>query len=157
MGKPACPSNLGKLTAGPRSVTFKNPSNTLAAADLWSGLLAYPAALIWLSSSGPGEPSLDNSLYFHFTKIGNIYTTAGGLIIPNGNECWLPIKETGYATSAVDRNGWYIKFRPGHECTDFYIDFGNESQQAGNQVTFGYSNDIDEIVWPNRVGGAGAF
>ena len=151
-----------KYQGGPQigAVTFKNPNAAAqAAGDLWSGALNFPARLIMLAASGPGEPSFDDSLYFHFTKIGRIYSAAGGLIIPNGNEPWIPIRETGYATSAIDRNGWYIKFAPGHEIYQqgFYIDFGAESTQIGDIVTFIYFDEVDSIVWPSRLGGATAF
>ena len=140
------------------SVTFKNPNPTAyPAADLWSGPLIFPARVIMLASSGVGEGSLSDSLYFHFKKIGKTYSPGSTLIIPTGNEPWIPIRETGYVTATIDRNGWYIKFAKGRELYSdgFYIDYGAESTQIGDQLTFLYFDEIDECFWPNRVGGSG--
>jgi len=161
---PECPPETtlhsSKYQGGPQigAVTFKNPNAAAqAAGDLWSGPLNFPARLIMLASSGPNQASLDDSLYFHFTKIGRVYTTVGGIIIPNGNEPWIPIRETGYITSSIDRNGWYIKFAKGHEIYQqgFYIDYGAESAQIGDTLTFIYFDEVEEIYWPARVGGSG--
>ena len=141
-----------------QQVTFKNPNPTAyPAADLWSGPLAFPARVVMLASSGPNQASLDDSLYFHLSKIGRVYAPTSQLIIPNGTEPWIPIRETGYNTTAIDRNGWYIKFAKGREIYQqgFYIDYGAESTQVGDQLTFIYFDEIDECFWPNRVGGTG--
>jgi hypothetical protein len=144
------------------AVTFTNPNvSAYPAGDLWSGPLNFPARLIMLASSGQaagsGESTLENSLYFHFTKLGKTYSPTNPNIVPTGLEPWIPIRETGYITSAIDRNGWYIKFEKGHEIYQqgFYIDFGAESTDIADRVTFIYFDHIDDIVWPNRVGGNG--
>jgi hypothetical protein len=150
-----------RYQGGPQvqQITFKNPNpSAYPIGDLWSGPLAFPATAIMLASTGPNEGSLQDSLYFHFSKIGRIYVPGSEIIVPVGNEPWIPIRETGYVTSVIDRNGWYIKFAEGREVYQqgFYIDFGAESTQTGDIVTFIYfDKSFDECFWPNRVGGTG--
>ncbi len=140
-------------SGGPQigSVTLKNPNTAaIAAADIYSGVLQFPAKMLILASEGPGQPATLDSILLHFKPLGRQYATStvitGGSA---GNEQWIPIR-LSYVPTTDTRFGWYMKFEPGSEIREFWIDYGAESGQIGDQVTFLYSNSIDAIYWPNR-------
>lgn len=144
------------MRSGPAiySVTLTNPNGAGGGAhkafgDIPSGKLKIPARWLMLASEGFGQGALSNSIYLHFVPFGFKYS--GNLITPVGTEPWIPIR-MAYAVSTQAREGWQMTFPEEAPLTEFWIDYGSESTQIGDFVTFIYSDSVLNVQFPNRIG-----
>lgn len=102
--------------------------------------LPWPVSRLWLASITNGAKN--NSVMFHFSKIGNVYNS--NAIIPTGNEPWIPM------SSFVDP-GYNNLLKFENPITNFYLDFGFESGGGGHVITLMYSDDSFDIDFFPRL------
>ena len=107
--------------------------------DLYSGKLAFPARFLMLSSVN--QAAIGIECYVHFARIGNIYAAAP--LVPTGNEAWFPFQIVPPRNYQNQAQGTWLKFAPGAEITEFYIDAGASNGINPLIYTFLYSPDID--------------
>jgi hypothetical protein len=113
----------------------------VAQGDLYSGKLQFPARFLMFtyfgSAGSVGPPNVPPSTFnvlVHFARLGLQYTTNDVDNVPGAGV--IPWINMGWAGS-----GSWIKFEPGSEIQEFYIDA--DGATANSYVTFIYSNGID--------------
>jgi hypothetical protein len=135
-----CDPQRNILAAGPdvSFVTVTVPIGN-AQADV---PVVVPRASKFMFIASLSPIAMNDSLFLHFLPLRNVYTS--GSINPQGTENWIPLCPGNAATTAMGKLGLWVRMNVPFPQT-IYFDLGTEHGASVYSITFGFTNNIEQL------------